>query len=134
MGDDEKRYVPELLRGVFVGLLENVPQIYLSTSMFALTFKDTDTGTKALQLCSLTLSTLSLLDLCFKGVLGLVAVYRARTRELGSLDYCFALSFALLPFTIVPLCAARVYHAFQCDSHLWNLTTGCVEVPQPNLL
>ena len=33
---------------------------------------------------------------------------------------------AILCFGMVLWTSAKIYFAFQCDSHMWNLTSGCV--------
>ena len=58
-------FVRSLLRGFGVGLLETVPQLYLTTSLFGLAFEQSNTGMKAFQLMSLGLSALSIFKLVF---------------------------------------------------------------------
>jgi hypothetical protein len=88
---------------------------------------------KSFQLMSLGLSALSILklvfSLCHQKTLKTIKD-QITDGEFGSnaCGICLYVSFPLVSFTILSVCAARVYHAYQCDSHLWNFTTGCVEV------
>ena len=127
------KVVPSVLRGIAIGLLETVPQLYLTTSLFGLAFEDSNTDMKALQLMSLGLSALSILKLVFSLFSRDKMKDIARDFTNGNCGGCAYLFFLLFSFPLVALiilsvCAARVYHAYQCESHLWNFTTGCVEV------
>ena len=114
-------------RGFGVGLLETVPQLYLTTSLFGLAFEYSNTGMKVFQLMSLGLSALSILKLVFS-VLTPDVRGAIENCTLSSFEWFAFLTFPSVAFTILCVCAARVYHAYQCESHLWNFTTGCVEV------
>ena len=119
------------MRSLAVGILETVPQLYLTTSLFALAFDDSNTGTKTLQLLSLGLSAMSMLKLTISLVLD--ETYRDAVKR-GCKEkekaVVLFLAYPMLSLVFISVCAARVYHAFHCDSHLWNFTTGCVELPE----
>ena len=132
-GEDDGAFFRSLARAFGVGLLETVPQLYLTTSLFGLAFEYSNTDMKAFQLMSLGLSALSILKLVFSffdiEVMKEIANH-LRNGRYGdcAFGFCLFFSFPTVAFTILSICAARVYHAYQCESHLWNFTTGCVEV------
>jgi hypothetical protein len=126
-GEDEGAILRALFRGFGIGLLETVPQLYLTTSLFGLAFEYSNNGMKAFQLMSLGLSALSIVKLVFS-LLPPELFQQMREGTLHRCHYLMFFSFPSVAFTILSICAARVYHAYQCDSHLWNFTTGCVEV------
>ena len=131
---DDGALLRSLQRGFGIGLLETVPQLYLTTSLFGLAFEYSNTGMKAFQLMSLGLSALSILKLVFsllpngRETRDIAGDFRDGAYGRFAFMSCLFFSFPLVAFTILSICAARVYHAYQCDSHLWNFTTGCVEV------
>lgn len=106
---EEKVYFFSLLFvKVFLG---NLLQLWLQGSFFALTFTSTGTQAKVKVLVSMAIS-------------GLQAVARV-WQSLGRLGLlgCFN---ALMVILALGWVGAKVYFAFKCEDHLWNLTTGCV--------
>lgn len=100
-----------LIFKVFVG---KCLQIWMRASFFALTFDSTCSQAKIKVAASCTLSAL-------------LALHRVSHSQenLG----CVGFPVMLLIAGILAWAGAKVYFAYHCDSHLWNLTTGCIELP-----
>eukprot|EP00747_Dinoflagellata_sp_TGD_P203644 gnl/TRDRNA2_/TRDRNA2_7727_c0_seq1.p1 gnl/TRDRNA2_/TRDRNA2_7727_c0~~gnl/TRDRNA2_/TRDRNA2_7727_c0_seq1.p1 ORF type:complete len:132 (+),score=8.07 gnl/TRDRNA2_/TRDRNA2_7727_c0_seq1:33-398(+) len=113
-------------------LLENLPAAQLTTSF--LMFRDALSLTaQPIPLCSALLSTMSILK---KGIdvakAGKFDNSRTFRKNLGQ----FILSFSLASIFIGlgAWILAKLYFIQTCDSHMWNLSTGCMHLHSRNLL
>jgi len=97
-----------LLMKVVIGC---VAQIYFQGTFFSLSFESTGFQAKIKVLLSMALSTI------------MACVHCARAAgHLGGLGYVIMLFFLIF----AAWTGFRMYHTFYCQSHMWNLTTGCV--------
>lgn len=93
---------------VFLG---NALSLWFQGSFLALTFEVTETEARIKVIISMIISALQAVVRCCiaSGKLGLPGVVMS----------IFIMSFVVWSFV-------KVYHAYTCVDHLWNLTTGCV--------
>jgi len=103
-------YVLMLIMTVFVG---NVLQLWLQSSFFSLRFNEMGMKAKCKVLISMALSLSVALAHLKDGV------------QRGGTCGCML---SLFIFALLLLCCAKVYFVYHCPSHVWNLTTGCVEL------
>lgn len=106
------------LTAVFIRiLLENCFQLWMQSSFFGLTFELTSDEGKTKVLLSLGLGLFSAI---YKSILG----FREVDAYVAGPGYFIPPFFALLT---VAWTLAKLYYSFACtETHLWNLTTGCV--------
>eukprot|EP00930_Biecheleria_cincta_P022383 TRINITY_DN16335_c0_g1_i1.p1 TRINITY_DN16335_c0_g1~~TRINITY_DN16335_c0_g1_i1.p1 ORF type:complete len:404 (-),score=60.84 TRINITY_DN16335_c0_g1_i1:186-1397(-) len=104
-------FLAVLIFKVFVG---KCLQIWMRASFLALTFDSESSQAKIKVAVSCALSAL----------LALHRVFHSHD-QLG----CAGLPVMLLIVGILAWAGAKVYFAYHCDSHLWNLTTGCAKLP-----
>eukprot|EP00434_Breviolum_minutum_P043983 symbB.v1.2.039236.t1/scaffold6432.1/size18157/2 len=101
-------------------LLENVVQLWLQTSFLSLSFEHLDTKAKIQSLASIlvgvmvTSSKLTELPLAF-----------TRVHVPKEIMACELLLFTLGLLFLMWIIAKMIF-IFRCDSHVWNLSTGCV--------
>ena len=115
------------------GLFETIPGLMLQPSLFTLTFEHMDETSRNKQLLSLVITwgttlkmTIGVVPVCCKGMAALL-------RE-GGVKAILCGTFLGIPSVVFPVGAwaamivgmMRVYHAYTCDDHLWNLFSGCV--------
>lgn len=100
---------------VFLG---NLLQLWLQASFFALTFDNTGEQAKIKVLISMLISALQ-------------AVARV-WHSIGRLGLVGCLN-AILVVVALLWVGAKVYFAYICEDHLWNLTTGCVTMEKENV-
>ena len=115
------------MRAIGVGLPETSPGLLLQPSLFALTFAETDTAGQYKQLLSMAVSWAMALKPAVELALTLVKWWKKmRTGEL----VCFGLAAVLVVRVLVTIGKGmlRVFYAYQCEDHVWNLFTGCVEL------
>eukprot|EP00929_Paragymnodinium_shiwhaense_P080610 TRINITY_DN42043_c0_g2_i1.p1 TRINITY_DN42043_c0_g2~~TRINITY_DN42043_c0_g2_i1.p1 ORF type:complete len:512 (-),score=52.07 TRINITY_DN42043_c0_g2_i1:169-1704(-) len=143
-----------LLKVYAVLLVETIPQFYLQTSLFALTFPLTSSTAKYKQFLSFALGSISLLKEFHSsckhiGEVGVKTYESWRklqvegiryTSEAGNkvinclvivatiLSICVLAMPALVILGTLGVCVWRVRMAYVCEDHLWNFSTGCVEV------
>jgi len=91
-------------------LLENCVQLWLQSSFFGVMFNSLDWAAKGKVLASLALG---LLGATYKSVVAIKAGHA------GALP-------SFLTLGMVWWSLMKIYFVFQCDSHMWNLTSGCV--------
>merc|ERR1712087_910219 len=94
-------------------LIGNCIQLWLQSSFFALTWDFTGREAKAKVICSMIVSAAASFIRC-----------KIVVSKLGAKGMILA----AMSLFIVGLSGAKVYFSFKCDSHLWNLSTGCVVV------
>jgi len=110
MNVGRRHYVGVLFIRVFLG---NVMSMWLQASFLALTF-DHETQEGRMKLVfSMVVSALQAMRRCHS------AVAKAGTA---------AFVVAFLIFVFIIWTAVKVFKAFSCPDHLWNLTTGCVDL------
>jgi len=86
-------------------------QLWVQSSFYAVTFDFTGKEAKIKIICSMCFSTIQALVRC-----------KILVPKLGGLG---AVLTAIALFAIAHS-GAKVYYVYKCDSHLWNLTSGCV--------
>jgi len=94
-------------------LLANAAQLWLQSSFFELSFDWV--GTEAQ----------------WKLIAGMIiSGYAVLARSAGSASQlgCSGYAFLLVGVLVTAWAGAKVYYAFECDDHVWNLTTGCVTI------
>mmetsp|Transcript_21662 Transcript_21662/g.44426 ORF Transcript_21662/g.44426 Transcript_21662/m.44426 type:complete len:225 (-) Transcript_21662:6-680(-) len=97
-------------------LIGNVLPLWLQASFFQLSF--TQAGFEARCKIIAGIATSALL------VLVRSMVGSGTISKLG----CLGFIFAALDAIISAWAAAKVYYAFKCKDHIWNLSTGCVDI------
>lgn len=93
--------------------LGNALSIWMQGSFLALTFETTGTEARIKLIVSMAISALQAVVRCC-----------GATNQLG-LPGCAA-SICIMCF--IAWSFVKVYHAYTCPGHLWNLTSGCVEL------
>lgn len=111
--DQRERYHTHAL--FFKVFLGNVLPLWLQSSYLALTFDELSNLAHQQVVVSMLLS----------GIIVLVRCTRMSGRMGRPGLAIFALVAAFLSWT-----AAKVYYAYHCPDHVWNLTSGCVELHQ----
>eukprot|EP00929_Paragymnodinium_shiwhaense_P031908 TRINITY_DN17775_c0_g1_i1.p1 TRINITY_DN17775_c0_g1~~TRINITY_DN17775_c0_g1_i1.p1 ORF type:complete len:156 (-),score=12.41 TRINITY_DN17775_c0_g1_i1:124-531(-) len=112
-----------VLRIPSVSLFETLPGLYLQTSLFSLTFDHTSENAKRKQLLSLALGAAALLKNVWEGM---VILRKDRCGPGSDIMMAVLALPMLMILCVVATCSARVYFSYVCDSHVWNLTSGCV--------
>ena len=126
-GAEETGFIP-FFRALLVGLFETLPGLMLQPSLFALTFEHTDETSRKKQLLSLVITWGTTLNM----TMGTLPVLKnvVRTVREGEFWACIdiipAVIFTVGAFVAMIVGMMRVYHAYTCDAHLWNLFSGCV--------
>lgn len=113
-----------LLTSISKVFLENVVQLWLQASFFALIFKRLHHVGKVKLLISMGLGLFSCLAKTLPMAVGLC-------RALASGSVRWQLGVAVLCGQMVAVFGvawtiAKLYQSFHCESHIWNLTSGCV--------
>lgn len=124
--DSEQRM---LIRALAICALDTMPALYLQTSLFSLTFGATDDSAKQRALLSLALGAIGLIKMGAGLVVPLIGGNEVPGNALnyGGWKCCFV-TIASLCFAIPASCGARIYFAYACQDHVWNLTSGCVDI------
>lgn len=108
-------------------LLENCMQLWIQTSFFALSFETfSDMGRRKV-LVSLGLSAMSALA---KPIGTFLAAAGADKNPYPDTQVCLLLNAGVgaCSIFIVAWSGAKVFFAFKCESHIWNLSSGCVDI------
>lgn len=113
-----------LLTSISKVFLENVVQLWLQASFFGLIFDRLHHVGKVKLLISMALGLISCLAKILPMAVGLLCALRA-----GSIGW--AQGMAILLGQMIAICciawtAMKLYKSFHCETHIWNLTTGCV--------
>lgn len=95
------------------GVIGNCMQLYLHSVFFALTYSDTGLEAKVKICISIACSSVQALSRAYISM-----------QKLGGKGVILA----LMILFIVVFAWAKVYFISKCESHLWNLTSGCVDV------
>ncbi|CAE7457716.1 dcd2A [Symbiodinium natans] len=113
-----------LLTSVSKVFLENVAQLWLQASFFALIFGRLHHTGKVKLLISMGLGLISCVCKTLPMAVGLcrAMVSGSVGPEVGFI----VLSCQLFAIVGVAWTVAKLFNSFQCPSHLWNLTSGCV--------
>lgn len=112
---------------LFKVVMENIPQLLLQTSFFSLTFDELTPLGRAKVLFSILLglasASLKILDL-IRDVVKSVCEYGIISSMPWGIIYSvpFVLAALLFLWTM-----AKLFFVFHCETHLWNLGSGCVE-------
>jgi hypothetical protein len=113
---DHAELVYLLVLLIFKLLLGNCLQLWLQASFFALTFDETGVEAKCKVLASMSIS----------GLQALVRARKIRRSKIGPVSGIVTTAIVgLIVWTV-----AKVTFAYKCEDHLWNLTTGCVRLPE----
>jgi len=94
-------------------LIGNALQLWLQASFFELAFEDMETQARYKILAGMAMTALQVCARC--------------SDALGKLG-CLGIGFTALNLSIVIWGGAKVYYAYKCPSHVWNLTTSCVNI------
>jgi hypothetical protein len=132
--EEEAKWLSLIFRSIGVGLFETLPGLLLQPSLFALTFAHTDTAGQYKQLLSLAVSWAMALKAA--GEVALFLAKRCKGMTCDGFEELFVATifFGLLAvfvvgvFVTIGIGMMRVFHAYQCEDHVWNLFTGCVEL------
>eukprot|EP00929_Paragymnodinium_shiwhaense_P030354 TRINITY_DN17227_c0_g1_i2.p1 TRINITY_DN17227_c0_g1~~TRINITY_DN17227_c0_g1_i2.p1 ORF type:complete len:421 (+),score=31.18 TRINITY_DN17227_c0_g1_i2:152-1414(+) len=114
-------------------LIENVPQLWLQASFFALTFENNSVVGRFKTVASLGIGVVAALGKVVGNAIALAPEVReeATEGEPKSWIQVLAIICVLMVFLLVTAClawtVAKVWFAFECESHLWNLSSGCVQ-------
>jgi hypothetical protein len=100
-------------------LVGNCMQLWLHSSFYALTYDFTGKEAKVKVIISMVMSSIQALVRAFLCV-----------KKLGAKGAPLAM---LILFTVV-WSGLKVYFTYKCDSHLWNLSTGCVTLKGDEVL
>lgn len=107
-------YVVLMFVKVLVG---NCMMLWLNASFYAVTFEITGQEAKIKIAVSMIASAIQ-------------ALIRSKiiTQKLGSLGAApIGLAMSLIALGMIAWSGAKVYYAYHCDSHMWNLSSGCVK-------
>eukprot|EP00747_Dinoflagellata_sp_TGD_P049457 gnl/TRDRNA2_/TRDRNA2_146203_c2_seq1.p1 gnl/TRDRNA2_/TRDRNA2_146203_c2~~gnl/TRDRNA2_/TRDRNA2_146203_c2_seq1.p1 ORF type:complete len:303 (-),score=41.97 gnl/TRDRNA2_/TRDRNA2_146203_c2_seq1:59-943(-) len=133
MGDQDDKVARLALTVMTRLFFENMVQLWIQASFFSLSFGHMGFVAKLKNLASLGLG----LFVCFLKVGQMLAEVVKRRKDLCKVDEwdCFSVClgsvmFSMLGAMVVIPCwiVAKLYFAFICESHVWNLTSGCVPV------
>ena len=108
---------------------ENVPQLVLQTSFFALVFDELAPAGRAKMLLSIMLGLLCAWQkiLPAAGVLvNRACQHGAQMNCTGWMGYCATAVPLMLASLLVLWSVFRLHFVFHCDTHLWNFGSGCV--------
>lgn len=109
---------------------ENVPQLVLQASFFALVFDELAPPGRAKMLLSIMLGLLCAWQkiLPAAGVLvNRACRHGAQMNCSGWTAYCATAVPFILASLLVLWTVFKLYFVFRCDTHLWNFASGCVE-------
>ena len=139
--EEDTKGVSQVVRAIGVGVPETLLGLLLQPSLFALTFADTDTAGQYKQLLSLAVSWAMALKVAVEVALFLAKQCKEddgfveEDSEEDWLDKFVATIFlgssAVFVVGVLVTIAVgmlRVFYAYQCEDHVWNLFTGCVEL------
>jgi hypothetical protein len=110
-------------------IFDNLLQLWIQSSEFVLSFEQIEDASKKKALLSMGLA----LMVAASKLIQLIALAVERfsdapNKSVGLLDSLFLLlpviCFGLGPWLWT---IAKIYYAYHCDSHVWNLSSGCVE-------
>ena len=119
-----------------MGLPETLPGLTLQPSLFALTFAHTGTAGQHKQLPSLAVSWATALKFASEVALFIAKEWKEflprgedEAFQLVCKLVCIGLSAVFVVGVLVTIGVGmlRVFYAYQCEDHVWNLFTGCVE-------
>lgn len=127
----EEEGAVDVVRGVCIGIPETLPGLIFQPSLFALTFAYSGAASQQKQLLSLAISWLMTLK-AIAAVLRSMRHWNAPPRSPEGVAlvifYLGSIAFVVGAFGAVMVGMSRVYHAFECEDHLWNIFSGCVEL------
>eukprot|EP00438_Fugacium_kawagutii_P026088 Skav226879 [mRNA] locus=scaffold1187:253174:253788:+ [translate_table: standard] len=110
--------------------LENMPQLLLQSSFLALVFDELTPLGRAKVLLSILLGLASASLKIWEAMKELVRLSCRNRAKWGCEGWCFAFIFSAL-FMLAPVAVlwtvAKLYFVLHCDTHMWNLGSGCVE-------
>lgn len=104
-------------------LVENCLQLSLQVSFFALTMDMTNESAQAKMLVSIFLGIVCAV---YKWAMGMHAIW-VFYNDTGAVLFVVAgLVLNMITPCVIAWVAAKLYFVYACDSHLWNITSGCV--------
>eukprot|EP00931_Biecheleriopsis_adriatica_P028820 TRINITY_DN17184_c0_g1_i2.p1 TRINITY_DN17184_c0_g1~~TRINITY_DN17184_c0_g1_i2.p1 ORF type:complete len:557 (-),score=87.87 TRINITY_DN17184_c0_g1_i2:128-1798(-) len=112
-------------------IFENILQLWVQSSAFALAFGQLQNSAKVKALISMCLGLGVAATKLFPLLkLGAILTYEAASEPnyfaCSLIVIFFALPVVVLGFGPWLWTIAKIYFAFECDSHIWNLSSGCV--------
>eukprot|EP00438_Fugacium_kawagutii_P026091 Skav226882 [mRNA] locus=scaffold1187:366846:367424:+ [translate_table: standard] len=136
--DSEPDRIVKAARQIFVNffkvVLENVPQLLLQSTFFALVFDELTPLGRAKVLFSILLGLASASQKILEATRVLVRAIDGTKDECFSEDACLAWCLThttsacfMLALVAILWTVVKLYFVFHCETHLWNLGSGCVE-------
>lgn len=108
--------------------LENVPQLVLQSSFFSLVFDELTSVGRAKVLLSIGLGLLSASQKILDATrMNMWLLYERVVDFNGRCLQSVCLVPLMLAMLVIPWTLAKLYFVFHCETHLWNLGSGCVE-------
>ena len=124
-GAEDIKEVSQIARAIGVGLPETLSGLLLQPSLFALSSAHTAGQYK--QLLSLAVSWAMALKAAVELALTIVKNWRKLEQSTYHL-VLFVVFFGLSVLVTICVGMLRVFCAYQCEDHVWNLFIGCVEL------
>jgi len=106
---------------------ENLLQLWLQSSFFSLVFAFTTNIAKSKSILSMGIGFLVALSKLAPMVSVFVESLGEDVKKCGGTGWGFMFFLIFCAFVTFWI-PAKVYFAFVCESHVWNLSTGCVEL------
>eukprot|EP00438_Fugacium_kawagutii_P033059 Skav208013 [mRNA] locus=scaffold320:122749:123327:- [translate_table: standard] len=128
--DDSDKGWRLIVVGIAKVALENVPQLLLQSSFFAIVFDELTPLGRAKVLFSVLLGLASASQKMLEATRALVKWICQRKRQWDCLLRCSASIFCasfMLASLVVLWTVVKLYFVFHCKTHLWNVGSGCVE-------
>lgn len=108
-------------------IFENMLQLWIQSSAFGISFDMLDYNAKMKALISIGLA----LAVSASKMFPLFKTTRTLLNNASCVGAFLVVILGIMPvicFCLLPWLwiVAKIYYAFHCDSHVWNLTSGCV--------
>lgn len=106
--------------------IENCVQLWLQASFFCLTFERTSSEAKVKLLISMGLGLVSAFLKSLKQMFNWPMVFGGNPVLILTYMMCAYVLPSIVSICFVAWACAKLYFSYMCDSHLWNLSSGCV--------
>lgn len=116
-----------VIQVVCQGLIETLPALYFQTTMFTFTFAHNGNQAKAKQIFGLLSVASSLNTMMYRSARVLQHTDQPCSSKIRTFFFGAMGCFCVLAIVLMVECALRVYFSFKCPTHLWNLSSGCVD-------
>merc|ERR1712217_660921 len=108
--------------GISKVLVENDFQAWLQASGFALSFDTMSPLAKYKMLASLAVGLMSATSKSLQGLVNAIPLTRTFEAPLAAIP----IAGNLLSLVVVAWVSAKLFYAYHCPHHLWNISSGCV--------